>query len=298
MHYPFSIKQPFELINTPAASSPGPSYWFIYRGNDLLLLEHDQQLTIPCTSKVPVAVSEIVYSRCIGSYSNSSCMAVEISQDAVLDDTFTGVSLRQAHGHISGDLWNIAGRAIQIIAWNHHNQFCGRCGSPMQELYNEMQKSCMRCEFISYPRISPAVIMSVLRGNTILLGRAPRFPAGMYSTLAGFVEPGEVLEEAVRREVKEETNIDVTDIRYIASQAWPFPHSLMIGFTCRYAGGELEINKAELEDANWFTPDAMPQLPSKLSVARALIDHFLADRAAPSSKNKRSSPSRANQGNR
>lgn len=281
MYYPFSIKQPFELTDSLAASSSGPSYWFIYRGNDLLLLKHDQQLTIPCSSEAPVAASEIVYSRCIGNYSEKSCMAIELSQDAVLSDTSEVVSLRQAYGHISEDLWIVAGRASQVIVWNRDNQFCGRCSSPMREVDDEMQKSCPNCEFLSYPRISPAVIMSVIRGNAILLGRAPRFPSGMYSTLAGFVEPGEILEEAVRREVKEEVNIDVTDIRYIASQAWPFPHSLMIGFSCRYAGGELEINKTELEDANWFMPHAMPQLPSKLSVARALIDHFLAERAAP-----------------
>jgi len=279
MHYPFAIKQPFELITTLAASCTGPSYWFIFRENDLLLLKHGQALEIPCSSDAPVDVSEIVYSRCIGNYANRSCMAVELGQGADLADRFAAVSLRQAHGHISGDLWNIAGRASQIIVWNSHHQFCGRCGSPMRELHDEMQKSCVNCEFLSYPRISPAVIMSVIRGDAILLGRAPRFPAGMYSTLAGFVEPGEILEEAVRREVKEETNIDVTDIRYIASQAWSFPHSLMIGFTCRYAGGELIINSAELEHAEWFTPNTMPQLPSKISVARALIDHFLAGRA-------------------
>lgn len=123
------------------------------------------------------------------------------------------------------------------------------------------------------------MIMSVVRDNAILLGRSPRFPTGMFSVLAGFVEPGETLEEAVAREVKEETNIDIDDIRYIASQPWPFPHSLMVGFSARYAGGEIEADGDELEDAGWFTPNDLPRLPSKISIARRLIDLFLEDAA-------------------
>jgi NAD+ diphosphatase len=189
----------------------------------------------------------------------------------------TPFSLREAHVHIGTDLWTIAGRASQILRWRRDHQFCGRCGTEMQEEPQESLRKCPKCGFFTYPRISPAVIMSIVKEDKILLGRSPRFPTGMYSVLAGFVEPGETLEEAVAREVKEETNIDITDIRYIASQPWPFPHSLMVGFTARYAGGTIKVDNDELEDAAWFSAAELPRLPTPISIARKLIDLHLRD---------------------
>jgi NAD+ diphosphatase len=139
----------------------------------------------------------------------------------------------------------------------------------------ELARECPNCDLVSHPRLSPAVIMAVTRHDKILLARSPRFPEGMYSTLAGFVEPGETLEEAVSREVLEETGIEVADIRYVSSQPWPFPHSLMIGFTAIYAGGEIHIDGKEIEAAGWFTVNDLPSLPSKISIARLLIDNFI-----------------------
>jgi NAD+ diphosphatase len=139
----------------------------------------------------------------------------------------------------------------------------------------ELSKICPACKFISFPRLSPAVIMSVVRGKEILLARSPRFPAGMYSTLAGFVEPGETLEETVAREVQEEVNVEVCNIRYIDSQPWPFPHSLMIGFSAQYAGGDIRVDNNEIEDAQWFSRDNLPLLPTRMSIARHLIELFI-----------------------
>ncbi len=147
----------------------------------------------------------------------------------------------------------------------------------MSEVENEFVLQCTDCSYQVHPRISPAVIMSVIKGNEILLGRSPHFPEGMYSTLAGFVEAGETLEEAVRREVREETGIEITHIRYIASQPWPFPDSLMVGFTAEYAGGEIAVDTRELEDAQWFCPPNMPRLPTRISISRKLIELFLED---------------------
>ena len=127
-----------------------------------------------------------------------------------------------------------------------------------------------------YPRLSPAVIVLVKRENEVLLARSPGFPEGMYSVLAGFVEPGESIEETIGREVREEVGIEVENLRYFGSQPWPFPNSLMIGFTTNYAGGELRIEPAEIEDAGWYRVDSLPKLPPKVSIARAMIDSFTA----------------------
>jgi NAD+ diphosphatase len=139
----------------------------------------------------------------------------------------------------------------------------------------ERAKKCPLCGLVNYPRIAPAVIVLVTRGDEVLLARANNFPAAFYSTLAGFVEPGETLEEAVRREVGEEVGITLDNIKYFGSQPWPYPHSLMIGFTADYAGGDIQVDGRELSDAAWFTRDNMPQIPPKLSIARSLIESYL-----------------------
>jgi NAD+ diphosphatase len=131
---------------------------------------------------------------------------------------------------------------------------------------------------VSYPRLSPVVMVRVLHEGRILLARAPRFAPGVYSVLAGFVEAGETLEQAIHREVAEEVGIQVRNLRYFASQSWPFPHSLMIAFTADYAGGELQVDGREILDARWFTPNGMPGLPSPMSMAWRLIQDYLTHR--------------------
>ncbi len=139
----------------------------------------------------------------------------------------------------------------------------------------ERAKRCPQCGFLYFPRLAPAIIVLIERGDQLLMARSHRFAPGVYSVLAGFVEPGESLEEAVVREVKEEVGISIKDIRYFGSQPWPFPHSLMVGFTATYAGGDISVDPTELEDAGWFTVDSIPPLPGKLSIARKLIDRFI-----------------------
>lgn len=249
--------------------------WFIIQQGSLYLRENAKSYMVPVSVEPPVKASQIGYSRCIGVYDGTPCMVVELVPDSSPSPLLTGVTMREAHGHIGGDHWIIAGRASQILRWRRDHRFCGRCSTEMGEDDQDLLRRCPSCDYFCYPRLSPAVIMSVVRGNEILLGRSPRFPDGMYSVLAGYVEPGETLEEAVRREVYEETNIEVTDIRYIDSQPWPFPHSLMVGFSARYAGGELCADGEELEDAGWFRADNLPRLPSRISIARQLIELFL-----------------------
>lgn len=133
------------------------------------------------------------------------------------------------------------------------------------------------CGLTAFPRISPAVIVLIERDGHILMARSARFAAGMYGLIAGFVEPGESLEETARREIMEEVGVTVSDLTYVASQPWPFPNSLMVGFTAKWESGEITPDPAEIEDARWFHPDALPVLPSKISIARRLVDEFVSN---------------------
>jgi NAD+ diphosphatase len=173
-------------------------------------------------------------------------------------------------------LMALAARAFQVVDWDATHRYCGRCATAMRDRDGERARECPACGLVAYPRVSPAMMALIIRGREILLARAPRFPGAMYSALAGFVEPGETIEDCVRREVREEVGVEVDDLRYFGSQSWAFPHSLMIAFTARYAGGELQLDPNEIADARWFAIDALPDLPSPMSIARRLIDATVA----------------------
>lgn len=202
------------------------------------------------------------------------CRAVGVADPAEPPDGFVFKDLRDLLHEIDEDFFRMAGRAKQVVGWDATHRFCGRCGTETEPLSGEMAKRCPRCGMVFFPRLSPAVIVRITAGERILLARSPGFPPGLYSVLAGFVEPGESMEETIRREVREEVGIEVENIRYFGSQPWPFPNSLMIGFTADYAGGGLRIDPAEVEDAGWYTADDLPPLPPPFSIARSMIDRF------------------------
>jgi NAD+ diphosphatase len=185
------------------------------------------------------------------------------------------VPLRQLFGALPDEAFAVAGRALGLTAWDRDHRFCGRCGGPTVRSARERARSCAGCGLAAYPRLSPAVIVLVERDGRCLLARNARTRMPFFSTLAGFVEVGETLEDCVHREIGEEAGITVTDVRYFGSQPWPFTGSLMVGFTARWAGGELVPDPEELADAGWFAPDALPLVPPPLSIARALIDDFV-----------------------
>jgi len=166
----------------------------------------------------------------------------------------------------------IAAFAVRIAGFDRVTRFCSRCGEKTRPADGEQARYCPSCSQVFYPRVSPAVIVLVQKGDQVLLARSPRFPPGMYSLIAGFVEPAENLEHAIRREVLEETGIQVKNIRYFGSEPWPFPDSLMIGFVAEYAGGELKIDHHEIESAFWFDRENLPLIPERMSISRALID--------------------------
>jgi NAD+ diphosphatase len=198
------------------------------------------------------------------------------------DDPSDGaaVDLYSLHGRSSEEDWLVAGRAVQLVEWTRTHRFCGRCGTPTEPAENERALRCPACRLMAFPRLAPAMITLVTRGEPgpdqeVLLARGVQWRVPMYSCLAGFVEPGETLEGAVVREVREEVGIEITDVRYQGSQPWPFPHSLMLGFTAAYAGGELQLDETEIVDARWFRRDELPMIPPPVSIARTLIDAWV-----------------------
>ncbi len=174
-------------------------------------------------------------------------------------------------------IFQIVSQAYQIVRWDKNHKFCGACGKPTIKHEKERSRSCSECRFTCFPRISPSAIVVVKKEDQVLLARSPHFPQGVYSAIAGFVEVGESLEQTVIREVKEEVGIRIHRLKYQLSQSWPFPDSLMLGFTAEYESGEITVDGVEIEDAQWFRRDQLPNLPMKISIARTLIQQVLGE---------------------
>jgi NAD+ diphosphatase len=271
----------------PPAEKSDPAWWFAFQGDRLLVQLKPSQVAIPCLIDFSELRLPILREHYLGRLDGRHCYTVEVAEGIIPPEGTAFEGLRQVYDRLDEDLFWIAGRAIQIIDWDRTHQFCGRCGIRTKLHPTERARECPQCGLLHFPRLAPAIIVLVERGHEMLLARARRFPTVMYSTLAGFVEPGEALEEAVVREVKEETGITVKDIRYFGSQPWPFPHSLMIGFTATYESGEITLEDEENIDARWFSTDNLPLLPGKISIARKLIDWFLEKQAKPPEGNHR-----------
>ena len=199
----------------------------------------------------------------------------EDPSDGAATDLFT------YFGRSSEEEWAIAGRAVQLAEWARTHKFCGRCGTATVRSDNDRSMKCSSCSLLAYPRIAPAMITLVTRGegadSEALLARGVSFRAPMYSCLAGFVEPGESLEQSVIREVREEVGVQIDIPTYVSSQPWPFPHSLMLGFQARWLSGEIVCDPTEIMDAQWYRRDQLPSIPPRISIARKLIDMWVAD---------------------
>jgi NAD+ diphosphatase len=263
---------------TPPECLTEPAWWFIFQKDKIVVRIADSNRQLPQIPESESLRSLLARKQYLGILDGIHCYAAAIEK---FDETMTIfnnmslISLRELFGMIPDDLFWVAARASLIMYWDRTNQFCGQCGKPTQLSTTERAKVCTSCGFTIYPRISPAVIVAVVKDKQILLAHSNRFPQSFYSVLAGFVEPGETFEECVKREVKEESGIDVNDIQYFSNQPWPFPDSLMIAFTAKYAGGEICVDNEEVSDAQWFSADKLPDIPGKISVARKLIDWFV-----------------------
>lgn len=254
----------------------GDAVWAPFRGTDLLVKSlPEKRARLLRAAEIEALGLPVTGAHYLGTLDGAPCVAASLAADApdVPGCQFAG--LRVAYGRLDHVELDLAMRAFQIQYWDSHHRYCAGCGGALAMKAGERAKRCEPCGRDFYPPVVPAIIVRVARGNDILLTRQSRFPKGMYGLVAGFLEPGETLEECVAREVLEETGLVVRDIRYFGSQQWPFPHQVMIGFTAEHASGDIVVDTSELEEACWFSRDAMPALPPPLSIARRLIDDWL-----------------------
>lgn len=249
---------------------------FAFRRGELLIGPGRDDRRLPLFRELDLFRDRIARISLIGWFDQQPAFAIELTEDAPDLPPLEFHPLRAAFGALDEPTWMVAGLAAQVVEWDRSHQFCGRCGTATEYVPAERGKRCPACGQVAYPRVSPAVIVLIERGDDVLLARGSHLAAGMYALIAGFVEAGESLEDTVRREIREEVGIEVDRIAYFGSQSWPFPHSLMVGFTAQYLAGEIRLDPAELEDARWFSPGTMPHVPPPLSIARKLIDHYAA----------------------
>lgn len=261
----------------PASQFAGPPRYFAVQDGELLVATSDGGVEF---SSGPADGRR----HMLGSVGDQAVIAIDVDGSQP-SDALRRIGLRELHGEVSELDWSLASRAVQIVAWDRNHRFCGRCATETEPQPGERERRCPNCGLSVYPRLTPAVIVLVTRGDNdeqALLAWGRRRPTRAYSTLAGFVEVGEGLEEAVQREVHEETGIEVGEISYFGSQPWPFPGQLMVGFRARYVSGEIEVQRSEIVEAGWFTAAEVEQLTTPrggFSIAAWLIDGWLAEQA-------------------
>jgi len=280
------FRAPLEFEPLCFAEPSGEAHWFVFRGDKLLVElgpperpSDDPRFRLrPAWARLPLRKShDSLYERTLrtlylGRLGGVDCFAAELAAEAEVPAGLAWEGLRPLFSVLDDDYFALAGRAFQLLEWDRNHQFCGRCGTPTEPKRDERVRVCPACKLSAYPRVAPAVMALVKKQHHILLARSPHFPSGMYSALAGFAEPGESLEQCLAREVAEEVGVRVDRARYFASQPWPFPHSLMIAFVCEWRSGEIRPQAGEIEDARWFEVLQLPKLPSRISIARRLID--------------------------
>lgn len=270
-----------EVVFVPEANSerlPEPGDWCFVVADGAVLLAQTGNAepvhVIPRFADLSIGADDCAAVNFIGSFGDSAVFA--LSSPALSPAHLAPVALRTAYGILGDRLWAIASRAAQVTEWDSNHRYCGRCASLTVKLRTELGRQCPECGLIAFPRISPATITLIERGDQVLLAHGAHHTTGMYALIAGFVEAGETLEECVSREIREEIGIEVDEIRYFASQSWPFPHSIMLGFNARYRSGEITVNPDEITDARWFSVDELPMIPMRMSIARRLIDDYAA----------------------
>jgi NAD+ diphosphatase len=286
---PFARPPGFE--HCVACDAPAEGHWFVFRGDQLLvemgpLEQPSDDLRVrarPAWAKLPLRENhdwlgaEPLRRLYLGLLNGQQCWVAELPKEAHAPAGMSWEGLRTLFSVLDDAHFALAGRALQLVDWDRTHQFCGRCGARTQAHREERVRVCPGCKLSAYPRVAPAVMALVRREKQILLARSPHFPPGMYSALAGFVEPGESLEQCLAREVAEEVGVEIAKPSYFASQSWPFPHSLMIAFVCDWVRGEIKPQETEIEEAKWFEVLQLPKLPSKISIARKLIDAVVKD---------------------
>jgi NAD+ diphosphatase len=258
------------------AKPPEPrGHWLIVQEQGLIVSTDGHELSLPggdCPAGLRGALPEPLW---LGTFRGTPCWVTSLPRDAPVPAGFHRETLVPMQGtRLPDDLLSLGGMAMQALWWESTSGHCPRCGERTERIESEWGKRCPRCHYEHYPHLHPAVIVLVRDGDRVLLARKAAWAPGRYALVAGFVDNGESLEGAVRREVKEEVGLDVKDVQYVGSQNWPFPSQLMVGFVASYAGGEITLDPEELEDARWFPRDDLPQGPARHSIAGFIIEHY------------------------
>ncbi len=284
MATPLSVHLPFnrDCIGdafVPAKSGQKPSeahgHWLLVQDQRLVVVADGDRLRLP-TGEPPAGFDGVLGEPFwLGTLAGTECWVVSLPRETPLPNGFHAETMVPMQGtRLPDELLSLGGMAMQALWWESTSGHCPRCGEATERLAGEWGKRCPRCRYEHYPHLHPAVIVLVTDGDRCLLARKAGWAPGRYALVAGFVDNGESLEGSVAREVKEEVGVDVTDIRYVGSQNWPFPSQLMVGFEATYAGGDIRLDPEELEDARWFPRGALPSLPSRHSISRFIIDQY------------------------
>ncbi|MDB5918525.1 MAG: diphosphatase [Massilia sp.] len=266
------------MLQTPSSFAPlmapqdhAEPLTFLFHHGKLLVREHD--LSLPDAAAVAGLRLAPHQFHPVGLLGARYCQAVWVERDELPAAGFAWRGLRSMFGAMDEDLLGLAGRASQIAEWARTHRYCGACGSTMILATGERCFRCVRCSHLAYPRISPAMMVLIRKGDSVLLAMHTASPTKRFTPLAGFLEAGESVEEAVHREVFEEVGLRVHNLRYFSSQSWPFPHSLMLAFTADYLDGEIRVDQAEIAEARWFGPgDEWPERIPHVSISSLLID--------------------------
>ena len=265
-HFDLGLNPPLEVTH---------DFYFVYCGYAILSRTADAKwspLLEPEWQTLGVVAQSKHY---IGAWHRIACYAIELELETTAPAGYEWISLRHFIRSPDDALFALAGRGVQIIEWHRTHRYCGQCGGELATHSVDRARECNSCKRTFYPRLSPCIIVLVTRGEEVLLARGDRHPEGMYSTLAGFIEPGETAEHAVHREVREEVGIEISNLEYWGSQPWPFPHQLMLGFYAEYKQGELIFEDEEITEASWWHYRELPQHPPETTISGKLIHDYL-----------------------
>ena len=268
---------PAEFVRAypPAQSVPGPALWLPFLKGELLARTEGGAARLHRGDQDSISALALGDPLYLGTLGGVPCLAADADPNAALPESWAATSLRALFGQVSEAEYSLAGYASQMLYWRRTSGFCPVCGHRTEARGGDWGRLCPHCGHVAYPHISPATLILIYDGPRLLLAQKPGWGT-RYSILAGFVEPNESLEDCVRRETREEAGLEITDLAYAGSQPWPYPHQLMVGFTARYAGGEIVIDAAELERAAWFDVGSLPDLPPPVSLSRQMIDAWVA----------------------
>lgn len=245
--------------------------YFIFCKDELLLTDRNE---VPTGNEPPITLEPWQKLHRLPYLNDMPCFTACIDAPVVAEG-LKMMGLRSTFDVLPKSVYQMAGKAQEILYWDSNTKFCGVCGAPMK-LHTDISKRCTNCGKEVWPTPATAIIVAITRNNNqeILLVQSKNFRSDYMGLVAGFLETGETLEECVRREVMEETHLRIKNLKYFSSQPWPYPCGLMVGFTAEYDSGELHLQTSELRKGGWFRHDQLPEIPGKVSLARQLIDHW------------------------